>query len=69
MSKSRTKIYTLCDARREKHDAEMAREHRAAVREARAKVSHWKQRVAQFGGEVQQRTLAKFEAQLASLGG
>jgi hypothetical protein len=70
MSKTYTKVYTLQDARNERLQEDAAFEHRCHLRDvaqAKAKVRHWERRVKQFGGEVQQETLARMQAKLAAL--
>lgn len=61
------KIFTLNDAREERILAELNRDHHRAVKEARAKVRRWKQKVRQFGGDIHRETLARMEAALAKL--
>jgi hypothetical protein len=61
------RIFTLRDAREERLLAELNREHRRAVKEAKAKVRRWRAKVRQFGGDIHRETLARMEANLAKL--
>jgi hypothetical protein len=61
------KIFTARDARDTRHQSEAKREHRLAVRQARAKVKRWEGKVAQFGGDVQNATLARMRGRLVEL--
>lgn len=60
-------IRTVRDARLEKMYADETRRISILRKELTTKVKHWEKRVAQYGGEVQKTTLAKFQAQLADI--
>ena len=60
-------IRTVRDARLEKLYADETRRINSLRKELTQKARHWEQRVAQYGGEVQKATLAKFQAQLAAI--
>ena len=60
-------IYTSRDAAKARAQAEAKREHRLAVKEARAKVKHWEAKFKMFSGPVQAETLNRMRENLAKL--
>jgi hypothetical protein len=64
-----SKIHTVRDALIQNRAAKNARLDAIERRELGKKISHWQNQVVKFGGEMQRQTLAKFEAQLAAIGG
>lgn len=61
------KIYTSRDAAKAHEQAEAQRQHRHAVKEARAKVRKWERKVARYGGYVHRLTLLRMQQALAKL--